>query len=228
MAGAEIIQIHPATHLADGRDIGDHHIIVTVGHHSLQYLDRQAFGRQVKAVQLPFQLAGQAGAAQFGFGEVDGHGRDLVARLVPAAERHQGVVDHDFAKTAAEAAILDRGQEFQRRDQAALGVIPAGQRLKPADFAGIGGQLRLEMGADLAFVQGRLQLLPQGIAVGAGAGHVGGIGADRAGAVAQRVVRSHLGGVEQIRAAAAGGAFTEAEADGAGHEQPCAVQADRG
>jgi hypothetical protein len=48
-----------------------------------------------------------------------------------------GGAQHPFAERQDEAGLLGQRNEVERRDHAALGVVPAQQRLEAGDLAGL-------------------------------------------------------------------------------------------
>ena len=224
---AEIIKINAAAQRRQGRDIANHHIIVGLGDNGFQNFHRQPIWGQVEPIQFPFDLFGQLRVAKFRRREIHGNAGHRQPGLVPAHERGKCVVQHHFAKPFRQASRFDGGQEFCRGHDAPVRVVPACQGLEPADRPGIGRNLWLKMRHDLTLIQRRFQCIALGIPVGAGAGHVGGEAADRAGTVTQRLIRRNLGAFEQAAPGFFRCAGNEAEADRGGDIYLRPIKADR-
>ena len=216
LTGAEIIQIDPAAHVGQRRDVAHDHVIVRLGNDRFQNFNRQPPRLQMKAVQRPSDPFRQLRTAQFLGREIDRHMRDGQPGLVPAGDCLQRVVQDHHAQLFQQAGPLQRGKKDPGGDQAALGVVPAGQGLEPADFAGIGGNLRLEMCADLSLIQGGFQQVTLGVPICGDLAHVRGIAADCAGAALPGGIHSHHGGLIQRAPRGVCRAARHAEADGTG------------
>ena len=82
-------------------------------------------------------------------GGVHRHG-DVQPVLAPCALGAQRLVDHLERQQPAEAGALDERHELGRRDEAALGVLPAHEGLRAEDPAGAQARLGLEVQDELA------------------------------------------------------------------------------
>src|SRR5690606_38577007 len=101
------------------------------------------------------------------------------------------------------------------RDEAALGMLPADQRLEAGEAAGRKTEDGLVVELELAVLDGPAQLGLEPAAVGGGAVEVGRIGADAAAAAALGGVEREVGAMEQrIGIGAIGRGAGDADADG--------------
>ena len=153
MAGAEIVEIDPATQLGERADVAGCHVIVGVRHHAFEDFDTQPVGGEAEAVQLPLQAFDKFRIGQFILGEIHGDLRDAALPTVPVTQGGERMVEDDLAKTFHEPLFGGGGQEIGRKDDALFRMLPSGQGLEAGYLAGIGGHLRLEPRPDLPELQ---------------------------------------------------------------------------
>ena len=217
MTRAEIVEIDAAAQLGQAVDIPRHDVVGRGGDHRLQHLDRQPFGGQIEAVQLPGDLVHQAGIVQFVPREVHPDRRDHQAGTVPILDRGQRTVENHLSQAVDLTRLLEHRQEIGRGDHAAFRVAPAGQCLEPRDLAGVGGDLRLKEGQDVARVEGRGHVARRDRHRAVPPRRAGREGADGRGRVLPRLLQREFGGEDQAEPGLFRAACAQAEPDRAGH-----------
>ena len=192
IAGAEIVQRHVDAERLDLLDDLQRAVLV---------LDDRRFGQlQLQPLRLeplleqdPPDQARQAPLRELHPREVH---RDLVAGL-PARGVPAGAAEHPFPQRQDEAVRLGQRDELGRRDAAALGMVPAQERLVAADAAGRDRGLHLVVQLQLVVGDGVAKVVDERAAVADGVAHLGVVEADvlaggaRFGAVHRQVGVAH-------------------------------------
>ena len=174
IAGAEVIDAdhdpplaQPIEHRAD--------LAMPLHHHRLGDLQLQAGRRQAAVRQGLMDPRQQIAALDLQPGDVDRHPAHGQTRVEPGAALPAGLPQHPGAQFADQAGILGHGDEARGRNQALLGMGPAGQGLDADQGTGAQVDLRLVVEPQLVQLQGLAQLSLQQDALEGGVGHVLGI-----------------------------------------------------
>ena len=141
-------------------------------------------------------------------------------RLRPMGRLHAGGAQHPFAERQDQAGFLGQRDEVGRRDHAALGMIPAHQRLEAGDLAGLQVEDRLVVDLELAVGDGLAQVELERAARLQPLVHLALEEAVRAAAVALGEVERHVGVLQQQVGV---GAVVRRDGDadaGADHDMP--------
>src|SRR4051812_27379219 len=104
---------------------------------ALRDLDAQQVGGETRALERLDDRLYRARMAELARREVHGHAQGLAlsAALVPAHGLGARLLEHAMTERHDQAALLGDGDEVGRGDQAALGVLPANERLEADDLA---------------------------------------------------------------------------------------------
>ncbi len=121
-------------------------------------------GRPV-ALQHVEQEVVEVGLAQLGARHVDGQPAERNARRVPFGCLADRLLDDDAADLRHQAGLFRDRDELAGRDHAALGLLPAHQRLDAGDRAVGQRDLRLEVDAERALGDGDLEVALELLAV---------------------------------------------------------------
>ena len=130
VAGAEVVEHDPH---AEAAQRGQHRAgrVGLLHQRALGQLERERLGRQARLAQRRLDVAGQLAARDLARRHVDRHVQLLRPGQLaaPARELGAGGAQHVAAELGDQPALLGDGDEHGRRDRAALGMHPAGERL---------------------------------------------------------------------------------------------------
>ena len=168
-------------------------------------------GAQVVVAQQPLDLRREAEVEQVGGAEVD-RDAEVVAGSRSAAHLLERAVEDERGQRPRQAALLDEREEVAGAEQAALGVVPAHERLDAAHRAGPQLRLRLVVQDELAGLERGAELADEReplAAVVVAADHVDLV----AGAHALGLVHRDVGALQQAHGVAGvGGEQRDADA----------------
>jgi hypothetical protein len=159
LSGAEVVERRPHR----DRPQADEHVDrpIDVRHHDvLGDLELEVLGAEAAIVKQPFDLRGEAEVEQVARPEVH-RGAEVEPVAAQAANLLDHAVEHERGQGLGQAAVLHQRQEVVGSQQAALGVLPAHQRLDPADRPGRQVRLGLVVQHELAGVQRAVELPDQ-------------------------------------------------------------------
>ena len=201
---------------------------------AVDVVDDQAFGQfelqlgggSAGAFQRATHLVDEIGLPELAGADVDGEAQLAGARVVrPVLEPRTGGFQHPLADRQNQSGFLGQRDELGRRNQAALGMAPAQQRLGADDAAGA-VDLRLVIENELAIANGESQSGFQIRPRGERALHLGVEEAQRVAPRQFRLVHRDVGlleqfvervaGVDEQRDADARSAVMQAPGDGVG------------
>jgi hypothetical protein len=146
---------------------------------------------------------GQVGLLQLARRQVDRHRRHRQAGRFPGAQLAADLADHPFADRQDQAGIFEDGDEFQRRHQAALRMLPAQQGFEAADAAARQVQLGLVVQQEFAALQRLAQLRLELDALGRVLVQRRGIELPGVAAIVLGAVHGGVGALEQLLGAGA-------------------------